>query len=84
MKGTRIAHNVMRTPKEKEKILNKYFFSDKTLKQVSIENGDDLSLLKRWKKKYLESGIDGLVAQTGKHNSPVRGKYNRNKLTKKS
>ncbi len=31
------AKNVMRTPEEKEKILNEYFIDYKPLKQISIE-----------------------------------------------
>ena len=74
-KGTK---NVMRTAEEKEKILNEYFINYKSLKQISVEYNIDLRLLKNWRKKYQTDGINGLVSNTGKHNSPIRGKYNRN------
>ena len=74
-KGTK---NIMRTAEEKEKILNEYFINYKSLKQISIDCNIDLRLLKTWKKKYLTDGINGLISNTGKHDSPIRGKYNRN------
>ena len=74
-KGT---SNIMRTAEEKEKILNEHFINFKSLKQISEEYNVDLSLLKRWRKKYQKDGINGLVSNTGKHDSPIRGKYNRN------
>ena len=68
----------MRTVEEKEKILNEYFIYYKSLKQISIEYNIDLRLLKTWRKKYKADGINGLVSKTGKHDSSICGRYNRN------
>ncbi len=57
--------NTMRTPYEKEKILNEYFINHISLKKISEEKNIDLSLLKRWRKKYLEKGIEGLKSKSG-------------------
>jgi len=70
--------NIMRTAEEKEKILNEHFINFKSLRQISDEYNVDLSLLKRWRKKYQKDSIKGLVSNTGKHDSPIREKYNRN------
>lgn len=63
-KGTK---NIMRTPEEKEKILNEYLINHVSLEKISKEQNIDLSLLKRWKKKYLENGISGLKSNSGYH-----------------
>lgn len=74
-KGTK---NIMRTAKEKEKILKEYFDNYKSLKQISDEYHIDLKLLKKWKKLYLEEGINGLESKTGKSKSPIHGRKLKN------
>lgn len=61
--------NIMRTPEEKESIiLESYQFGGiKTAKKYDI----DERLLRRWKAKYRDYGIDGLISKTGK--SPKLG-----------
>lgn len=58
--------NVMRTPEEKEKILLEYLINHKSLTEISSKYNINLRLLKKWKSKYLENGIDGLQSQSGK------------------
>ncbi len=55
----------MRTPEEKEKILKDYLEKQIPLKTISEEKNISLRLLKTWKKKYLEQGIEGLKSKTG-------------------
>ena len=56
--------NIMRTPEEKESIvLESYQFGGiKTAKKYDIEP----RLLRRWKAKYRDYGINGLCSKTGK------------------
>ena len=56
--------NIMRTPEEKESIiLESYQFGGiKTAKKYDI----DERLLRRWKAKYRDYGINGLCSKTGK------------------
>ena len=63
--------NTMRSPEEKESIiLESYQFGGiKTAKKYDI----DERLLRRWKAKYREQGIDGLKSQTGKGNHKGSG-----------
>lgn len=55
----------MRTPKEKEQIVleSDQFGVTKTAKKYDI----DERLLRRWKAKYRDYGINGLYSKTGKH-----------------
>lgn len=55
----------MRTPEEKEKIIQENLINNKSLTKISSEYNIGLRLLKTWKKKYLENGIDGLKSNTG-------------------
>ena len=63
--------NIMRTPEEKESIiLESYQFGGiKTAKKYGIAE----RLLRKWKAKYRESGINGLRSQTGKSKHPGKG-----------
>lgn len=56
--------NIMRTPEEKESIiLESYQFGGiKTAKKYDIDD----RLLRRWKAKYRDYGINGLCSKTGK------------------
>ncbi len=69
-KGTK---NLMRTPEEKERIVLEAL--EDSGKPVARRHGVSWSLLRAWVGKYLESGIDGLKSQSGKHGSgnPLAG-----------
>ena len=73
--------NIMRTPEEKESIvLESYQFGGiKTAKKYDIEP----RLLRRWKAKYRDYGINGLCSKTGKashgYNSLARLRNKKNK-----
>lgn len=77
-KGTK---NIMRTPKEKEEILNDNIVKHLSLKTISQERNINLRLLKTWKKKYLEKGIDGLVSKSGKCSNKYQGIWNKKTKT---
>lgn len=62
-KGTK---NVMRTPKEKEKIIKEYLESGLGYKVIARKYNIDGSCFRKWVKKYNEKGIKGLVSKTGK------------------
>lgn len=67
--------NIMRTPEEKESIiLESYQLGRmKTAKKYDV----DERLLRKWKAKYREFGIDGLKSKTGKcggkHGNGLKG-----------
>ena len=66
--------NIMRTPEEKEKIVLEYL-NGKVGQRVIAENyNTDQHTLRKWLKKYKESGIEGLRSQTGKHSGPNKGR----------
>ena len=69
-KGTK---NVMRTPEEKERIVLEAL--ENGSRPVARRHGISWSLLRTWMGKYLESGIEGLKSQSGKHGSgnPLAG-----------
>jgi transposase len=62
-KGTK---NAMRTPEEKEKLINAYFESNLSKDNYASQNGVYGSLFRKWFKKYEKNGIEGLKSQTGK------------------
>lgn len=66
--------NVMRTPEEKEKIVIEYLNGKVGLKKISESNNVEISILKKWIKKYRDKGIRGLKSNTGKHSSKGRPK----------
>ena len=71
--------NVMRTPKEKEKLVKKYLNSKVGYRKFAESNDINPSIFCKWIKLYRENGIEGLKSKTGKANKPNNGKYNRNK-----
>lgn len=77
-KGTK---NIMRSPEEKVEILNEYLIKHISLEQISKEKNIDLSLLKRWKKKYLEKGIEGLISKSGKTENQYKGIWSKKNKT---
>ena len=58
--------NNMRTPEEKEKIINDYFNSGKGACEYARMVGINRRLILKWIKKYSKNGIDGLKSKTGK------------------
>ena len=67
----------MRTPEEKEAIVLEWLNGKAGYRVVAEEHGVKGSVLKQWKKKYLENGIEGLRSKTGKDRNSNKGKYNR-------
>ena len=67
--------NNMRSPEEKEAIVLEYL-NDKrpSYRKIADKYGIAGSTFKKWKKAYLEFGIEGLKSQTGKAKHP--GKRN--------
>ena len=70
--------NVMRTPEEKEAIVLEYL-NDKrpSYRKTADKYGIAGSTFKKWKKAYLEFGIEGLKSQTGKAKHPGKGNRKR-------
>ena len=64
-------NNVMRSAEEKERIVLEsfQFGCNQTAQKYDIHR----SVLKRWRKKYRESGISGLRSQTGRAKHPGKG-----------
>lgn len=62
-KGT---SNIMRTPKEKEKIIKEYLKSGLGYRVIARKHNISDSVLRKWIKAYNENGLDGLVSKTGK------------------
>ena len=58
--------NNMRTPEEKEKIINDYFNSGKGACEYARMVGINRRIISQWIKKYSKNGIDGLKSKTGK------------------
>ena len=68
--------NRMRTPEEKEAVVLKYLNGEAGYSQVASSCGLDRSVLRKWVKRYRESGIEGLKSGKGRNN-PNLGKYDR-------
>ena len=60
--------NIMRAPKEKEKIVKEYLNGET---EVKLRNKYDLpsKMLYKWLKKYEEEGLNGLKSKTGKNSN---------------
>jgi transposase-like protein len=58
--------NIMRTPEEKEKIIDDYFNSGKGVMEFERESGVSRKSLWKWIKIYSSEGINGLRSMTGK------------------
>ena len=58
--------NNMRTPEEKEKIVNDYLNSGKGACEYERMTGISRKLVFQWIKKYFKNGVDGLKSKTGK------------------
>lgn len=60
--------NNMKTPKEKEIIVKKYF-NGESITKLADKNGIGKRQIYHWVEKYQENGIEGLKSNTGKHSS---------------
>ncbi|MFA5409644.1 MAG: helix-turn-helix domain-containing protein [Bacilli bacterium] len=66
--------NVMRTPGEKEEIINEYLDGSVGLRFVCTNYEISYSTLRKWVNTYQEKGIEGLKSNTGKSNSSSKGR----------
>ena len=58
----------MRTPEEKEMIILEYLHDQRaSYRKTSDKYEISTSVFKKWRRAYLEYGIDGLKSKTGKH-----------------
>ena len=64
----------MKTPEEKEKIVLEYLGGKVGYRKVALAHDIDRTLFYEWIKKYQESGVDGLISQTGRHKGPNKGR----------
>ena len=77
--------NTMRSPEEKERIVLESFENgcQKTARKYEI----DRCVLKRWRRKYDDSGLSGLISQIGKSINSKKGnpllKYQKKKTLSK-
>ena len=69
--------NKMRTPEEKEAIVLEYMSGKAGYEMIAANHGIAERLLRKWIKKYRESGIEGLKSGTGKSPKPTVGRYDR-------
>ena len=69
--------NVMRSPKEKEKILKEYYFGSIGRNAICQKYNISTSTLRKWREQYESSGVNGLKSQTGKasYKNPYAGLY---------
>ena len=65
--------NIIRTPKEKEKIVKDLLSGKLSWSQTYKKYNLSESILSKWKYAYLEKGIEGLKSNTGRHKSPNSG-----------
>ena len=69
--------NNMRTPEEKEAIVQEYLNGKAGYKTIACNYGISISLFHSWIEKYRENGIEGLRSKSGKGSNGNKGKYNR-------
>ena len=65
--------NILRTPKEKEKIVKDLLAGKLGWNQTWKKYNISQSTLSKWKYDYIEKGIEGLKSNSGKHKSPNSG-----------
>ena len=58
--------NIMRTPKEKEKLVLEYLNSKEGYRRIAENNDICPSVFLKWIKLYRQNGIEGLKSNTGK------------------
>ena len=74
-------NKIMRTTKEKEKIVKRYLNGESATK-LAKEIESTGKVIREWTRKYEKSGIDGLKSKTGKHKNHVAGLYFRKPKSK--
>lgn len=57
----------MRSPEEKEKIVLEYYSGTIGRNELCRKYNITGEMLRRWRRKYDEFGVDGLKSNTGKH-----------------
>ena len=65
--------NIIRTPKEKEKIVKDLLTGKLSWSQTWKKYNISESTLSKWKYDYIEKGIEGLKSKSGKHKNPNSG-----------
>ncbi len=65
--------NIIRTPKEKEKIVKEYRNTSITLRAIAEKYNTDISVINKWVNKYENFGIKGLESKTGKKKGGNKG-----------
>lgn len=65
-------NKIMRTPKDKEKIVKRYLNGESSTK-LANEIKSTVKMIREWTIKYEENGIDGLKSNTGRHKNPNAG-----------
>ena len=66
-------NNNMRTPEEKEKILEEYLSGEMGIREMERKYNINHSVIYRWLENYKKSGINGLKSNTGKHKNSHAG-----------
>lgn len=64
----------MRSPEEKEKIVLEYYSGTIGRNELCRKYNITGEMLRRWRRKYDEFGVDGLKSNTGKHSSFSKNK----------
>lgn len=72
--------NVMRTPKEKEKIIKEYYENNLGFCGICKKYNISRSVLWRWINKYENGGMDSLKSNTGKQSIGMNLRKPKNKL----
>ena len=58
--------NIMRTPKEKARIVKEYRNTPITLRSIAENYNTEIKVINTWVNKYEKYGIKGLESQTGR------------------
>ena len=74
--------NTMRSPEEKEAIVLESYQEGRN--KTADKYGIDLRTLGKWRTKYRDCGIFGLISQTGKAKNPNKGNHLSGLQSKKS
>lgn len=74
--------NIMRTPKEKERIVKKYRNTSITLRAIAEKYNTSVACINEWVNKYETIGIKGLESQTGKKRGGTKGQGSRKPKTR--
>lgn len=72
--------NVMRTPKEKEKIIKEYYENNLGYCAICKKYNISSSVLWRWLNKYENGGINSLKSNTGKQGNGLYLRKPKNKI----